>query len=125
MGRISFENYGKRAELLSDFTFMAGRYPSQKEAEKFIVIDIVNKLNISPSDVCLDVGCGVGNILIPLSFFVKKITGIDHSSVIDKLTSRLSDLNNVELIKGNFLDLKIKKIYNKIILYSVLNYLEN
>lgn len=59
MGRISFENYGKRAELLSDFTFMAGRYPSQKEAEKFIVIDIVNKLNISPSDVCLDIGCGL------------------------------------------------------------------
>ena len=61
----------------------------------------------------------------PIIIFCKKITGIDHSSVIDKLTSRLSDLNNVELIKGNFLNLKIKKIYNKIIVYSVLHYLEN
>lgn len=125
MGRISFENFGTRAKYLKDNTSIAGRYSIQKEAEKYIIMDIIQKLNIEPKDVCLDIGCGPGNILIPLSFFVKKITGIDHNSVIEKLKARISDLNNIELIPGNFLDLNINNNFSKIIVYSVLHYLEN
>lgn len=123
MGRISFENYGERAKLSNNYTVIAGRYSIQKEAEKYIFLDVISKLNINPKDKCLDIGCGAGNILIPLSFLVKEITGIDHSLVIEKLKKRFPNSNKIKLISGNFLDLKIDKIYNKILVYSVLHYL--
>ena len=125
MGRISFENYGKRAKLTKNFTIISGRYSIQKSAERLIFYDVKSKLNIEPNDTCLDIGCGPGNLLIPLSFLVNKITGIDHSDVIEKLQKRFSDLNNIELIKGNFLDLKMDKGFTKILVYSVLHCLED
>ncbi len=125
MGRISFDNYGKRAQILNDYTSISGRYPIQKEAEKYILLDIIEKLIIKPDDTCLDIGCGVGNILIPLSFLVKKITGIDHNLVIEKLKTRFTDSNDIEVISGNFIDLDLKNTYTKIIVYSVLHCLED
>ena len=125
MGRISFDNYGKRAQILNNYTSISGRYTFQKEAEKYILWDIIEKLIIKPDDTCLDIGCGVGNILIPLSFLVKKITGIDHNLVIEKLKTRFTDSIDIEVISGNFLDLDLKNTYTKIIVYSVLHCLED
>ncbi len=125
MGRLSFENYGKKALLLNDYPLISGRYSFQKEAEKYIQLDIIKKLKIKPDDTCLEIGCGIGTILIPISFLVKKITGIDHNLVIEKLKERFTNSNNVTLVPGNFLDLKINLTYNKIIVYSVLHYLKD
>jgi len=125
MSRVSFQNYGLKAKQLNNYTVIAGRYSFQEEAEKKILLDIIKKLNIDPNDKCLDIGCGVGNILIPMSFFVKSITGIDHESCIGKLKERLSDLKNINLIPGNFLDLMLSDYFDKIVVYSVLHYLKN
>jgi len=53
MGRISFENYGKRAKILKDYTCIAGRFSLQKDAEKNILPDIVKKLTFNSNDNCL------------------------------------------------------------------------
>lgn len=125
MSRISFENYAIRAKELKSFTSIAGRHDFQAEDEKRIVLDIYNKLDISTKDDCLEIGCGTGNLLIPLSFFVKSITGIDNDMCIERLNKRFSDEKNVKFICGNFLDLEIEQKFDKIIIYSVLHYLED
>lgn len=124
MSEISFENYGRRARDLKDPTQMAARYQIQKEGERRILIDVVQKLGLAPDDVVLDLGCNVGNLLIPLSFLVGEIVGVDHSNCIARLQERF-DGPNVRLIAGNFLDISIDKTFSKILCYSVLHYLKD
>lgn len=125
MGRIAFENFGLAAERSDNYTVAASRYLHQESEEKYIVFDIIQKLNLSPSDKCLDIGCGAGNILVPLSFFINSITGTDHPKCLGKLEKRITGINNISLVAGNFLDLNINDRFDKIIVYSVLHYLEN
>src|SRR5208283_3546843 len=123
MSRISFENFGKFAELLDEYTVISGRYLIQGESERRITGDILKKLELQPGDSVLEIGCGAGNLLIPISFLVGEITGIDHESCIRRLKARFPEGNNVSLIAGNFLDVSLDKKYEKILCYSVLHYL--
>ncbi|MDD5618376.1 MAG: class I SAM-dependent methyltransferase [Candidatus Omnitrophica bacterium] len=125
MGRIAFENFGIAAERADNFTIAASRYLQQEKEEKYIVWDIINKLNITTHDDCLDIGCGTGNILIPLSSFTNTITGIDHFKCLKRLKERIDKNQNIRLIPGNFLDLNISRKFDKIIIYSVIQYLAN
>jgi len=126
MSRISFENYGKLVNECIDPTIISGRYLSQREQERNILVDIINKLKINSHDTCLDIGCSVGNILIPLSFLVKFITGIDHPNCIEALKKRINS-DNINLIEGNFIDIDEEEIgkFDKILIYSVLHYLSD
>ena len=108
--------------MLADPTRAAARYLVQKGAEKRVLSDILHKLALAPEDRLLDIGCNIGNLLIPLSFFVGHATGIDHPSCIDRLRRRLPD-DSPELIAGNFLEITIKGKFDKILCYSVLHYL--
>ncbi len=101
MGRISFENFGVAAEQLDNYTTMASRYLMQEESERHIVPDIIKKLDLSVTDQCLDIGCNVGNILIPLSFYVRSIHGIDHLKCLEKLEKRFPDANEQTSKRAN------------------------
>ena len=125
MSKISFMNYGKLAKNRVPHIVAAGRSELQKEVEKLIFFDICQKLNITPADHVLDIGCGPGNITIPISFICKKMVAIDHPNTIKKLSIRYSDHDSFELIGGNFLNFDIENKFNKIIIYSVIQYLSN
>ncbi len=125
MGKQSFEHYAKLAKASDDFTVISGRYPFQSKAEKNIIKDIVNKLGLTGNDSVLEIGCGPGNLLIPLSFMVKNITGIDHKTTVNLLKSRIRNQKNISLIGTNFLDYSNNKKFDKILSYSVLHYLTN
>jgi 16S rRNA A1518/A1519 N6-dimethyltransferase RsmA/KsgA/DIM1 with predicted DNA glycosylase/AP lyase activity len=124
MGRISFENFGLASERGDNPTVIASRYGHQRLLEKNIVFDIVKKTSLKSTDTLLDIGCNVGNISIPLSFVCNEVAGIDHSSCLKKLKI-LSPCSAIRLISGNFLDINIKKKYDKTFVYSVLQYLAN
>ncbi|RJG49004.1 class I SAM-dependent methyltransferase [Motilimonas pumila] len=121
-----FDAYGERAATLENHTQIAGRYAIQHQAEKHIVQDLINKLSISSKDTLLEVGCGTGNLLIPLSFFTKKCVGIDHPGCIKKLSERTKS-DNLELLAGDFLSLKLPREhkFDVIVIYSVLHCLRN
>lgn len=125
MSQITFENYGRMAEALSDFILAAGRYPIQRTAEKAVLMDIVRKLDLSGEDRFLDVGCNVGNLLIPLSFIAGSVLGVDHIGCVQRLERRFPFADNVQLRSGNFLDLAFEDRYDKILIYSVLHYLSD
>lgn len=125
MGKVSFENYGILAEKADSATIIAGRYKVQASAERLIVGDIKKKLAISPEDNILEIGCGIGNLLAPISFMVNTATGIDNQSVVDNfiITNKRS---NICLIGSNFLEYtNTSYLYDKILIYSVLHCLSN
>jgi SAM-dependent methyltransferase len=120
MSRISYENYGELASRLENTTLIAGRYGVQKDAERRIAADVYHKLKLEPQDSLLEVGCNVGNLLVPLSFLVGRCVGIDHPACLAKLRTRHPG-ENLDLIEGNFLDLQLSDKYSKILSYSVLH----
>ncbi|MDH5180890.1 MAG: class I SAM-dependent methyltransferase [Gammaproteobacteria bacterium] len=124
MAKTYFEEYGERARTISSETVISGRYALQEEAERKIVLDLADKLKIESSDSVLEIGCGVGNLLIPLSFFVNDITGIDHETVIGRLKNRYYS-EKITLLAGTLEDQKIDGQFDKIIIYSVLHYMKD
>jgi 2-polyprenyl-3-methyl-5-hydroxy-6-metoxy-1,4-benzoquinol methylase len=122
MSRASYENYGRLATTSLPPLQTAGRYPAQAEAERLMPLDVAQKLDLKPTDRLLDIGCGPGTNLIPLSFLVQSAMGVDHPETIKALSSRVK-LSNVEYLAGNFLDLEIVARFTKIVIYSVLHYL--
>ena len=64
------------------------------ESEKSIIPDVISKLDMQPSDRVFDIGCGSGNLLIPLSSVVKEITGVAPEVYFDPPSSHLYITNN-------------------------------
>jgi len=128
MSLVSFNNYKKQAEKseLSD-TEISGRYDFQLEAEKKIIPDVISKLNLQPEDNLLDIGCGPGTLLIPLSKVVEMVCGIDNEAVIQRIEKKYKDKGNITTISGNFLEIESQqlKLYSKIVIYSVVHYLSS
>lgn len=124
MGRRTFENYGLRSSTLDSATEASGRYSSQQESERLVARDVAEKLDLRPSDELLEIGCGPGQILIPLSFFVSRAVGVDHPQVIATVRERFRG-ENVELRSGNFIDLEMNGLFDKILIYSVVQCLES
>lgn len=123
MSEISFERYGRLAMLDLSYTEMSERGLSTIAAQKKALVDIMAKLDLQPEDQCLEIGCGVGNMLIPLSYFVGHMSGIDHENCLEIVKKRCS-ADNITLIPGNFLALDPgKETFDKILVYSVLQYL--
>lgn len=126
MSRITFENYGKTAQREDDPTVLAGRYAIQRRAERLIVMDVARKLDIQPDDRLLEIGCGPGNILIPLSFMVASSVGMDHPAVCRRLRTRFRD-DQIRTIGCNFLDYTTAAddAFDKVLIYSVISTLSD
>ena len=117
MGRRSFEAWGGLAGTLLSARLRAGRFTAQAADERRIPSDVVRKLALTPSDTLLEIGCGPGRLLRPLSKRVREITGIDHPATIARLATELKGLT---LIGGNFLDLQLKRRFTKVLVYAVI-----
>jgi SAM-dependent methyltransferase len=124
MGTISFNNYARLADSNLTPTEIAGRYAIQEEAERRIPADVAGKLDLQVSDSLLEVGCGIGKILLPLSDQVTTAAGIDHPTVLRKLKERAPE-QPIKPIGGNFLDLDVHACFDKVLVYSVLHCLTN
>lgn len=125
MSHISFLNFEKLAgqEDLTDIV-ISGRYEFQEEAEKEILLDIIEKLELTKEDSLLEIGCGTGNLLLPLSLIVKEAHGVDNINAISRLIKRDGNKKVMTSI-GLFQETNIKSIFSKILMYSVIHYLAN
>jgi 2-polyprenyl-3-methyl-5-hydroxy-6-metoxy-1,4-benzoquinol methylase len=126
MSLVSFKNYKKIAEntVLTD-TVVSGRYEFQVEDEKRIIPDVINKLDLQPADNLLDIGCGPGTLLLPLSKFCNNVCGIDNEAAIERINKNNQSSKNIQTIIGSFLetDFSSMGLYTKILIYSVIHYL--
>ncbi len=126
MPNTPFDEYGKLASELSDFTELAGRYRFQRQAEQYLLYYLLEKLSLTPQDDLLEIGCGAGNLLIPLSFFVHSTTGIDHPTLLAHIKSRVpKESDTLTLIPGNFLTREVSGTFSRILIYSVIQYLRD
>lgn len=119
-----FDFYGNMAAATLPDTVKNGRYGVQIDAEKNIPQDVIVKLDIQPSDTFLDIGCGMGLNLLPISKMVSQAYGCDHSNVIAKLQSN-PETQNINFFSGDFTSQKIDTKFSKILVYSVLHALPN
>lgn len=107
----------KNSHILSArYKFLTKKYP-------YIVKDISEKLSISKKDEILDIGTGDGKIISNLSKKCKSATTIDSEEVINKLSKK----KDITYLKGNIHieGKRIKKKFDKILVYSVVQYFSN
>jgi SAM-dependent methyltransferase len=121
MSRITFENYGATARAGLDDILLSRGYLVQREPERRILPDVIAKLALRPDDKLLEIGCGPGRLIIPMSFFVRRAVGIDHPDVVARLKARFT-APELAVIGANFLDYRPEpgEAYDKILIYSVL-----
>lgn len=120
-----YDIFCKMAEEVDDFTKLSGRYPRQATNERRIPLDVVEKVDLNPQDTCLDIGCGPGNIAIPLCFLVEEVVAVDNPSTIDRLEERFPNAGNLCTKRGRFLEIGFDHDFDTMVAYSVIQYLPN
>ena len=122
--------YSKIAQL-GNKKIIAGRYEFDEHKEASILSDILLKIDVKPTQEILDIGCGASNLThLLLQYFSNldcQITINDINEIIEVLEKDFlvpSGLKNVTKYKGFFpYDFKIEnKLFDRILLYSVLHY---
>jgi ubiquinone/menaquinone biosynthesis C-methylase UbiE len=97
--------------------------------EFFLVTkDIVNALDLQKEDIVLDAGGGVGWMSMFISPFVKEITLFDYAEeMVNEAKEMTSCFGNIRVFLDDLLNMeKVKdKKYSKVIVGSVLQYLDN
>ncbi len=118
----AFDAYASIAGLDISNTERAGRYKSQMSDEKRILADVLAKLEIGPEHDVLDIGCGVGQLLIPLSFVARRVTGIDNPPALEHIKSIVAR-DNIALLPGPFPLRRPDHAFDRIVVYSVIQYM--
>lgn len=118
-----FEAYGVAASKLNSPILISGRSLFNDNVE-CIVADVVRKLEINSQSSVLEIGCGVGLLLTPLSCQVARAVGVDHEQCIERY-KEFGVPNNVELIPGRWPLVELTETFDSIVVYSVMHYLKD
>lgn len=120
-----YNSYAKIAKKVTkkNSHILSARYKFLTNKYKYIFSDISQKLSICKLDDVLDIGTGDGKIINYLSSKCKTATTIDSEEVINRIKHK----KNITYLKGNIHEegKKIKKRFNKILVYSVVQYFRN
>lgn len=122
----AYEAFGRAADILRSPLVIGGRHSFEDQDERHVhrcnVEDVVAKLRPEAGSHLLDIGCGVGFLLTPLAAYVAEATGLDHPSCIAKYRE-LGVPANVRLIPGRWPETAVDDTFDRILVYSVLQYL--
>lgn len=122
---IFYDRYRKFAKNIknNNFYILSGRYKFLTSYYKYIYKDISEKLSIDKSDDIFDIGTGDGKIIEHLSKKCKSSTTIDSKEVINSIPHK----KKITYLKGNIHQRgkNIKKRFDKILVYSVVQYFHN
>tara|TARA_B100000795_G_scaffold173386_2_gene130754 strand:- start:1263 stop:1997 length:735 start_codon:yes stop_codon:yes gene_type:complete len=120
-----FNSYAKFAKKITkkNSHILSARYKFLTFKYKHIYKDICKKLSLNKSDDIFDIGTGDGKIINYLSKKCKSATTIDSEEVIN----RTNHNKKIIYLKGNIHKegKKIKKRFDKILVYSVVQYFRN
>ena len=120
-----FNSYAKLSKKIKkkNSHILSARYKFLTFKYKYICEDICEKLSLNKSDDIFDIGTGDGKIINYLSKKCKSATTIDSEEVIN----RTNHSKKIIYLKGNIHEegKKIKKRFDKILVYSVVQYFRN
>lgn len=76
--------------------------------DKRVIKKLIKAVNLKPENIVLEIGPGIGNLTQELAKKVKKIIAIEKDpKMVEILKETLKDYENVEIVKGDVLKLKI------------------
>jgi cyclopropane fatty-acyl-phospholipid synthase-like methyltransferase len=124
----AYEAFGRVAQEVAAPTVIGGRHAFHDEDPEAVrqrnVEDVVAKLQPRSADRLLDIGCGVGFLLTPLAAHATEAVGIDHPACIARYAA-LGTPPNVRLIGGRWPETDIDGTFDRVLAYSVLQYLHD
>ncbi len=101
--------------------FDSGLGNLNKDLVNVIINKIKLELNLSNKDNLLEVGCGAGMLLIPLSKYVGSVSGVDLSCSLIRILRK--HLKGANLFVSGADNLPFKKnSFNKVLVHSVFQY---
>jgi 2-polyprenyl-3-methyl-5-hydroxy-6-metoxy-1,4-benzoquinol methylase len=98
---------------------ISGRYSFQVNEQKNTINNVISIINPKSTDNILDIGSGIGNMSIPISYLCNSVTCIDSEKLNNEVKKR--NISNIKFYSGDFIELKIEEKFDKIIVYSVLH----
>jgi len=79
------------------------------------VLSLIEQSDISKDDIVVEIGAGKGIITKQLSLKCKKVIGIEYDyNLATKLREKFSDLDNIEIVKEDFLKYELPKFPYKV-----------
>lgn len=95
--------------------------------QKMIMIRLLRAIKINNIQLCLDLGCGTGNLTIKESSIFNKVIGLDISKeMIEILMEKTPDNDRIELILADCENIPFKdNCINFLSMFSVLHHLPN
>lgn len=92
--------------------------------DKNIILKIVDKLNLNPNDIVLEIGPGIGNVTFFYFSNVKHLILVEKDKGFVRILNRYFSKPNIEIIHSDFLklDLKFLKDFKDLKLFSNLPY---
>ena len=127
----AFTNYEQISEKINKnkIYLLSGRYKFTSKKYNEIIKDIILKLQPSKNEILLDIGTGDGTLTKKLSRKFKTVYTIDSHKIIKKLNEFrvFKGIKNIKFLRGNFLfkNFKFKIKFDKILIYSVVQYLNS
>ena len=118
----AYSAFGLLAERLDSPTLISGRRCFQADAEANVARSVASALRLEKDHRLLEIGCGVGVLLTPLSEYVAEAVGIDHPACLEKYRA-FGVPANVRLAPGRWPEDRPDGLFDRILIYSVLQYL--
>ncbi len=86
-----------------------------------VVDTAVKELEITASDSLLEVGCGSGAMLLPLSKLCKKVSGIDYSATLVAIAQKAIPGAEIKVAEANHIPFT-GGVFDKVLVHSVFQY---
>jgi|GEM_PF-4753410 len=120
-------HWNSTARENNDIRFIDGLGNRSFQEMLFSITDISKKLQLSPDNIFLDIGCGAGLFEIAFTNYVREIYGIDYSKdMAIKAKSFTQQYSNVKISVGNMLDLPFQNAnFDRILAHSTFQYLNS
>lgn len=122
-GRVE-SNHFELKDLIAIDGFDTGAGEFASDIWLAFVADIKEKLKIKEGQTILEVGCGAGAFLYPLSSLNVNIFGIDYSASLIKLCSKIMPFGNFQVSEANKLPFD-DSFFDAIISNSVFQYFKS
>ncbi len=107
--------YNRAYSKYYDYVYQRINYRTTKELQ--LIESIVRQTGSSPDDCILDVGCGTGRHLLPLTLRGHRVDGLDKSAWMLECLKKKSRQQNIQtgtLSQGDFLSHKFNRVYSGI-----------
>jgi hypothetical protein len=115
-----FAMYGELAMQGLPPIMVSGRHLFHDRFVPVMVDDVAAKLDLHSQTRLLEIGCGLGLLLRPLSASVESAVGIDHPAIIEQFQNERPP-SNVSLLAGRFPECNPEGPFDAVLANSVLH----